>query len=281
MTWFSDDSITKAGDLAQLVGLRRQNFIVRLKADAELHTHRGVIYHNELIGIPWGSYFTSRNGSPFYILQPGLSDLLRTIPRTTQIMYPKDIGYILSYMGIGPGMTVLEAGTGSGALTIALAFATGEHGQVISYDKGQDCQALARKNLERVGLSDRVIFKNQDIEQGFSETNLPVVYLDVQHPYDYLHHVKAALKPGGFFGCIVPTANQVIRCLSALKREGFGFIEVCDIMLRFYKADFEHFRPTDRMVSHTGYLMFAALFIFLTSLLHFNLFRTKTELFYG
>jgi len=257
MTWQSAGMTAQAGDLVLIVGLRHKHFIFKLVPGQQLHTHRGVVEHNDLIGMSWGSQFTSHNGSPFFLLQPGMSDILRSLPRSTQILYPKDIGFFLVYMGVGPGKQVIEAGTGSGSMTVALAYAVGETGKVISYDINQQFQTVALKNLERLGLEQRVDLINKDIGEGFNQTGADILFLDVQHPYDYVLKVKSALKPGGFFGCIVPTSNKVILLLDALKKENFGFIEVCEIMLRFFKSDSEHFRPTDRMVAHTGYLVFA------------------------
>lgn len=257
MTWQSQNTVAQVGDLVEIVGLRHQHFIIKLKAGEELHTHRGVVKHDDLIGKPWGSQFFSHNGSPFYLLQPGLSDIIRSIPRSTQIMYPKDIGFMLVYMGIGPGRICVEAGTGSGSMTAALAFAIGDTGKVISYDINSDFQSIALKNLQRLGLDERVILKTRDIREGFDEKGVDVLFLDVQYPFDYVQQVKQTLKPGGFFGCIVPTTNKVILLLEALKNNHFGFIEVCEVLLRYYKSDAEHFRPTDRMVAHTGYLVFA------------------------
>lgn len=257
MSWNLHGAIAQAGDLAGLVGLNHKHFIVKLIPGAEFQTHRGVIQHDQIIGLPWGSKIKSHNNSPFIILQPSLADLLRQIKRNTQIIYPKDIGYILVRLGIGPGMNVLEAGTGSGALTTALAFAVGNEGRVFTYESREDMMNLARKNLEKVELQDRVEFKLHDIRQGFLETGVDAAFLDVQNPYDYMHHIRAALKPGGFFGTILPTSNQVIRLLEALRQEKFAFVDVCEIMMRFYKAESDHFRPTDRMVAHTGYLIFA------------------------
>jgi tRNA (adenine57-N1/adenine58-N1)-methyltransferase len=257
MTWQSKNAVAQEGDLAEIVGLRHQHFIIKLKSGEKLHTHRGIVSHDELIGKSWGSQFLSHNGNPFFLLQPGLSDIIRSIPRSTQIMYPKDIGFMLVYMGIGPGRICVEAGTGSGSMTAALAFAVGDTGKVISYEINPDFQSVALKNLQRLGLEDRVLLKTRDIRDGFDEKDVDILFLDVQFPYDYLQQVKQTLKPGGFFCSIVPTTNKVIMLLEALKRENFGFIEVCEILLRYYKSDAEHFRPTDRMVAHTGYLVFA------------------------
>jgi len=245
------------GDIAQLVTPRGKSFLVRLVPGERLETHRGILYHDDLIGKPWGSQIVSHLGRIFILLQPGLSDLLRETRRNTQIMYPKDIGFILVMMGIGPGKHVLEAGTGSGAFTTALAFAVGSQGRITTYDMRPQMLQLAQKNLERVGLSDRVIFKLRDISGGFDERGADALFLDLPNPYDYIPQVREALKPGGFFGCLLPTVNQVSRLIIALQRENFAFIEVCETFLRYYQADADKLRPTDRMVAHTGYLIFA------------------------
>ncbi|MCE9645294.1 MAG: tRNA (adenine-N1)-methyltransferase [Chloroflexi bacterium] len=250
-------SQARDGDLAQLVGLTHKHFIFTLKAGADFQSHRGVLKHDDLIGKPWGSQVYSHMGAPFFLLQPSIADLLNDLPRTTQILYPKDIGYILVMMGVAPGQRVMEAGTGSGSMTIALATAVGPDGQVISYEQKQDTQNLARKNLERVGLASRVDFKLRDIKMGFDETDADAFFLDVQNPYDYIPQVRAALKPGGFFATILPTFNQVEKTLNAMKLNKFAFVEVCEVLLRFYKSDPNRVRPTDRMVAHTGFLMFA------------------------
>jgi tRNA (adenine57-N1/adenine58-N1)-methyltransferase len=250
-------NIAKAGDIALIISAQNKRFLINLTTDTKLETHRGILYHNDLIGKSWGTKLLSHLGSPFLLLQPSLADILLDIRRNTQIMYPKEIGFILVTMGIGPGTHVLEAGTGSGSLTTALAFATGPQGRVISYEIRQEMQRLAQKNLERVGLADRVTFKLRDIGEGFDETGMDAVFLDVQNPQDYIPQARAALKQGGYFGSLLPTTNQVSLLLVSLKREGFGFIDVCEILLRYYKPVPDRLRPTDRMVAHTGFLIFA------------------------
>jgi len=250
-------SIARDGDLAQLVGLRHKHFIIRLQAGAKFESHRGILQHDDLIGKTWGTQVFSHNGSPFFLLQPSLSDLLIDLPRTTQILYPKDIGFILVTMGVGPGHTVMEAGSGSGSMTTALAYAVGDQGRVISYEVKPDNQNLARKNLTRFGLESRVDFKLRNIEQGLDETDVDSFFLDVPNPYDYTAQVRAALKPGGFLCCLIPTFNQVEKTLYSLRRERFAFINVCEILLRFYQPEPSKLRPTDRMVAHTGFLVFA------------------------
>ncbi len=247
----------QVGDLAQLIGLSHKHFIIRLSPGQQLQTHRGIIYHDDLIGRPWGSQVFSHIGRPFFLLQPSLSDIIRDLPRNTQIMYPKDIGFILLNMDIGPGKLVLEAGTGSGALTIALAHAVYPTGQVVTYEIRPEAMELAKKNLARLGLDNQVVFRLKDIADGFQEQNADALFLDLPNPEDYLQQVRAALKTGGFFGSILPTVNQVERLIAALREQHFAFIEVCEILLRYYKPAPGRLRPTDRMVAHTGYLIFA------------------------
>jgi tRNA (adenine57-N1/adenine58-N1)-methyltransferase len=252
-----DNTHAQIGDIAQLISAQNKRFIFRLTKDGKFETHRGFLNHNDLIGKPWGSRVHTHIGSPYVLLQPSLADILLETRRNTQIMYPKDIGFILVTMDIGPGKHVAEAGTGSGSFTTALAYMVGREGRVSSYESRPEFQYLAHKNLDRLGLADRVDFKLRDIADGFDEKNVDAVFLDLPNPQDYIKQAKQALKPGGYLGSILPTTNQVSLLLIELRRENFTFIEACEIILRYYKAHADRLRPTDRMVAHTGYLIFA------------------------
>lgn len=257
MSWNTQGTTAREGDLVELVGTNHKHFIITLKHGEEFQTHRGVLQHDDLIGLTWGSEIKSHMGSPFFMLQPSLVDLLKEIKRNTQIIYPKEIGYILLRLGIGEGSRVGESGTGSGALTTALAFAVGSTGKVYTYEQKPETMNLAIKNLRKVGLDQRVEFKLGNMEDGFSEADLDAVFLDMNNSYDYVRQVRQSLKPGGFFGAILPTTNQVCRMIESLRQERFAFIDILEISMRFYKAESDRFRPVDRMVAHTGFLVFA------------------------
>lgn len=254
------ERLVQPHDVALLISRDHKRFLIRLTPGEHLHTHRGIIAHDACIGGPWGREMLTHLNYPFLLLDPSTADLVQDIKRTTQIIFPKDIGYILVKMSIQPGTTVIEAGSGSGGLTLALARAAMPGGRVISYEIRPDMQNLARKNLERVGLLDRVEFKLSDIEQGFDETGVDAVFLDVPEPSRCLGVAAAALRSGGFFGTIVPTTNQIIRLLDRITAYPFGLIEVEELMLRGYKTVPERLRPLDRMIGHTGYLLFARKF---------------------
>ncbi len=247
----------RAGDLAMLVPEKGRPFIQRMEHGTELQTHRGSVHHNDLIGLPWGSQIETHLGAVFLVLEPTLRDLLLRIRRKSQIIFPKDIGYILLRLSAGSGATVIEAGTGSGALTTALAWAVGPEGKVISFDRREDMISLARENLERVGLEQRVDLRVHDILDGFQEVNAEALFLDLPKPHLYLEQAKAAMLSGAAFGAVLPTTNQVSELLLELQRRAFGLIDVCEISLRYYKPVPERLRPVDRMVAHTGYLIFA------------------------
>jgi tRNA (adenine57-N1/adenine58-N1)-methyltransferase len=252
-------SVTAEGDIVQLVGLSHKNHIFKLRAGTTLQTHRGVVKHDELIGIAWGSRVSSHIGRPFFLLQPSLPELLLQFKRRTQIMYPKDIGFLLLSLGVHPGSQVVEAGTGSAALTAAMAVSVGTEGHIFSYDNHIENQNMAIKNLRWLNVEDRVTLYHRDISEGFDQTEADVLFLDLARPEAYLHRVVTALRTGGSFGAILPTANQVSTLLDAMQPYPFAFVEVCETLLRYYKPVPERLRPADRMVAHTGYLILARL----------------------
>ena len=240
-----------------MIGPDAKRHLVRLRAGGRFHTHRGVIDHDDLIAKPLGREVLSHLNQPFTVLQPSIHDVLMNVKRASQIVYPKEIGLILLKLDIGTGKRVIEAGTGSGALTIALAHGVRPDGVVYSYEVRDDMLNLARHNLETAGLLDWVRLVHRDIAEGFTETDVDALFLDVREPWEYLGQACAALCDGGFFGALVPTTNQVSSLLADMPRHRLSSIEVLEILLRKYKPVASRLRPQDQMVGHTGFLIFA------------------------
>jgi len=250
-------AIFAEGEVVLVVLADRKRFLMRLQSGEIRHTHRGLIHHDDLIGDLPGRARATHLGCSYIALRPSLDEIIMSIKRISQIVYPKDSGFILMKLNVGSGSRVVECGTGSGALTIALAHAVRPAGRVYSYDRRDDMLCVAAKNLANAGFVEQVELKQRDIEEGFDERDVDALFLDVRTPWLYLSQVWEALTEGGFFGSIVPTANQVSELIAGLNEEPFGDISVCEILLRGYKTVPERLRPTDRMVAHTGYLIFA------------------------
>ena len=244
------------GDYVLLISSDGRSYLVEVK-DTYFHTHKDSLYLKNLVGKEYGDSVYGKNGVRFYITRPSLYDFLMKVERLTQIIYPKDIGYILLKLSVGPGKIVLECGGGSGALTTALAYMVGEEGKVISYEKEEKFQEIAKKNLKKIGLIHRVVFKNVEVKESFEEKEVDALFLDLKEPWTLVKAAWEALKGGNYLGILVPTTNQVSKCLVELEKYPFVDIEVIEILLRKYKINPERLRPEDRMVAHTGYLIFA------------------------
>lgn len=252
-----NSSDVQADDTVLLISQDGKRFYTRLRPGHRQHTHQGIIDHDGLIGQPLGRKVLSSTGHTYTVVEPSLAELMKEIKRKTQIIYPKEAGRIIFKLNIFAGRRIIEAGTGSGALTMALARFVAPTGRVFSYEAREEMLRNAQENLEKVGLVDVVEFKHRNISEGFDETGVDALFLDVREPWLYLSQAKTALKSSGFLGAIVPTTNQVAELLLALKRHDFGGLEVEENLLRTYKPIPDRLRPADVMVGHTGYLIFA------------------------
>lgn len=248
---------TDYGDRLLLLTSDQKRYLITLSPKNSLHTHLGIYRHVDLVDLPMGSIVKSHQGHESLIMEPSLGDLIKHIKRATQIIYPKDAAYLVHRMNLRAGSRVIEAGTGSGGLTIALAWAVAPTGRVYTYEAREDNYRQARNNLERVDLLSHVTMHQRSIDDGFEETNADALFLDVRNPGVFLPQVQVALHPGGFFASLVPTTNQVSQLLEALEVSAFADIGVEELLLRRYKPVPERLRPEDEMVAHTGYLVFA------------------------
>ncbi|CAN5158944.1 tRNA (adenine-N1)-methyltransferase [soil metagenome] len=249
-----------ADDNALLIDNKGRRYLVRLQAGNQFHYHHGIVEYNELIGAEPGISVESTMGGVLLVMRPRLSDFILKMPRGATVVYPKDIGPIAVYADIAPGMTVLEAGTGSGALTLALLRFVGSEGRVISVERREDHAAHARKSITR-WLGD--IPPNLDLRIGEIELELATVetdrlILDLPEPW-HVVPIAATHLPGGAILCsYLPTVPQIHTLTYALRASGrFGQIEVFETMHRTWTVEGRSVRPDHRMVGHTGFITIA------------------------
>jgi len=228
-----------------------------MEKEKSFHTHKGFIQLDELIGKEYGTCVTSSMGVEFVALKPILRDYIFKMLRKTQITYPKDIALIVMFSGAGPGSRIVEAGTGTGALTTALAFYVKPEGCVYSYEVRQEFIETASKNLERAGVSEYVELKNKDVTEGIDEQDVDAVILDLATPWLVIPHAYLALKGGGTIVSFSPTIDQVVKTVEALEENAFVAIETVECLMRRMQIIKGKTRPETLMTGHTGYITFA------------------------
>jgi len=251
-------SVISEGDLVLLRFDNRRRFIVKVVKGKRFETDKGYIELDKLIGLSYGSTVETNLGYKVLVLKPLIHDIIGSFERRTQIIYPKDLSFIVYLSGISSGSIVVEAGTGSGALTATLAHYVKPHGKVYTYEVRKDFLEVAKRNLAKAKLLDYVVFKNKDIGEGMDERNVDAVFLDLPDPWKYLNVAHEALKPSAPLVIFLPTIVQVEKTLMAV-REHKGFCEprVYEILLREYKSIPEELRPETWMIGHTGYIVFS------------------------
>jgi len=245
------------GDDILLYLNRNRTYLVNVEKGKSFHTHRGFIQLDQLIGKPYGTRIISNTSTEFVAFKPLLSDLIFKSQRKTQITYPKDIALITMFSGIGPGSYVVEAGTGTGALTTALAHYVKPDGRVYSYEIRPEFIQTAMKNLKRANLLDFVELKNKDITQGIDENEVDAVVLDLATPWLVVPHVYTALKGSGTVVSFSPTIDQVIKTVEALQQSNFVDIQTIECIMRRMQTERGKTRPETLMTGHTGYITFA------------------------
>lgn len=246
----------RMGDRVLLLGKDGKSYLVKLQ-EREFHTSKGVIDLREVIDKKSGDTIESHIGEEFTILRPSMADHLKKIKRVPQIMLPKDAAQIIAHTGIGPGARVVDAGTGSGALAIFLGNIVRPDGRVYSYEVREDFIKIARENIEKVGLSDVIEVKKQDIYEGIDESELDLVALDLPSPERVLPHAENSLKPGGYLSAFTPCVEHIQRLYEELPNHKFQNYETIECLVRNFQVSKECTRPSTRMIAHTGYLTFA------------------------
>jgi tRNA (adenine57-N1/adenine58-N1)-methyltransferase len=254
------DGAFRVGDRVQLTDPKGRHHTVVLTAGKEFHTHRGAISHDALIGAPEGSVVHSTANTGYLALRPLLADFVLSMPRGAQVIYPKDAAQIVGFGDIGPGMRVLEAGAGSGALSCSLLRAVGEHGTLTSYERREDFADVARGNVDAFFGEEPANWSLRlgDLDQHPAEETVDRVVLDMLEPWAVLPTVAAALRPGGVLVGYVATTTQLSTYVEAVRAQGVWTEPYAwETLLRPWHAEGLAVRPEHRMVAHTAFLVTA------------------------
>lgn len=254
----------RVGDRVQLTGPKGRLHTITLREGGELHTHHGVLRHEELVGLPDGSVVANSGGHEYLALRPLLRDFVMSMPRGAAIVYPKDAAQILAEADIFPGATVVEAGVGSGALSLWLLRAIGAAGRLVSFERREDFAAVARANVEtfvgEVPANWDVVVGDlaEELADAVAAASVDRVVLDMLAPWECIDAVADALTPGGVVVCYVATATQLSRVAEYIRGTGlFTEPDANETMVRGWHVEGLAVRPDHRMVAHTGFLVWA------------------------
>jgi tRNA (adenine57-N1/adenine58-N1)-methyltransferase len=244
-----------SGERVLLIDARGRRFLIRLEPGGVFHFHGGAVPHDLVLGSEEGTTIHSSTGAPLVCFRPRLADYILKMGRGAQVIYPKDVGPILVYADVFPGARVLEAGSGSGALTIALCRAVGAEGRVISYEMREEFHKVARRNAEEFfgKLPAWLELRLGDVREVTGET-FHRVMLDMPEPWEVLADVSTALLPGGVLCGYLPTTGQVQTLVEAMRAASFAEIQTFEVMLRTWHVEPRSVRPDHRMVAHTGFI---------------------------
>ncbi|HEV8676111.1 MAG TPA: tRNA (adenine-N1)-methyltransferase [Methylomirabilota bacterium] len=250
----------RAGESVLLIDERRgKRHLVILRSGQAFHTDRGYISHDTLIGAPDGTSVKSSLGTRYLALRPTLGEYVLEMPRGAQVIYPKDLAVICFFADVGTGQTVVEAGLGSGALTLALLRAVGPTGRVVSYEIREEFARRARRNVEaRLGPDVPLTVRPQDVYAGLEERDVDRVLLDLPEPWRLVEPAATALRAGGVFCAYLPTLPQAQRTHETLAAHAaFALVETFEALLRPWHIAGLSVRPVHRMVAHTGFITLA------------------------
>ena len=245
------------GSYVLLFHTPRKKWLARVTLEKKLHTHLGIIDISATIGLEYGSAVRTTEGKLIFLIEPTLHDFIMKSERRTQIVYPKDLGYIAARTGLKNGSKVLEIGTGSGALATFMAGIVKPEGHIYSYDVNPDFMEIARRNLEKAGMIEYVTMQQHDPHQGVEVREADVAVVDLGDPWTVLDQVHEALKGSGAFVAICPTMNQIEKTATELKKAGYADVDCVELLIRTMEAREGMTRPSMRMIGHTTYLVFA------------------------
>jgi tRNA (adenine57-N1/adenine58-N1)-methyltransferase len=246
----------RENDPVVLLDRKNREYLARLDKARSIAIRGGKIAIEDIVGRDEGSVVRSSVNEPFLVFRPTLPQLIPNLPRSAQVIYPKDIGPILLWADLFPGARVVEAGVGAGALSMALLRAVGKEGRLVSYELREDFAELAQKNVSRYfGPAPNWTIKLGDVAAELNETDIDRVTLDLPEPWQVIDRAWQALRPGGILLAYLPTVLQVKSLVDALREDRrFACIETSENLMRFWHFKGMSARPQHRMVAHTGFL---------------------------
>ena len=248
------------GEKVLLFDSKGRRYLVTLAAGGEFHTHSGPVAHDELIGAEEGVVVRSTHGARYTAVRPTLAETVLKMPRGAQVVYPKDLGPILILADVFPGARILEAGVGSGALSMTMLRAGAE---ITGYEVREEFATRAVANvasfLGQDVVDDRYHVEIRDIYEGIDGTGFDRIVLDLPEPWRVVKHGEVALHPGGILVSYLPTIMQVAQLREALDASAFGMAETLEVLHRTWHVEGQSVRPDHRMVAHTGFLTSARL----------------------
>ena len=251
--------IFQEGDHALVIDRRGRRYLAHLRSGAKFESHLGAFPHDDLIGAEPGSWMTTNRGHVLLAVTPTMSDFGLEMPRIATVSYPKDLGTILVYGDIFPGARVLEAGCGSGAMTMTLLRAIGEQGSLVSYDLRQDMIDRTRENITAmIPDTSNLTLKLGNVYEGIEEKELDRIVLDLPEPWRVVPHASESLLLGGIFVSFSPTVMQIHELTNALRiAHTFEMMETMEVLQRPWAVGARSVRPEHRMIAHTGFITIA------------------------
>ncbi len=252
----STGELLQEGDSVILFDRKDREYLKTLRAGEMISIRGGTIAANDLLGKPDGVSIRSSLKERFVVLRPTLERLIPNLPRKAQVIYPKDLGLILMWGDVYPGATVIEAGVGPGALTLALLRAVGPEGRVISFEIREEFARAAERNVARYyGAAPQWTLEIGDVSDGLQDCTADRIFLDLPEPWRQTDHAWRALRPGGVFLSYVPTVLQIKGFVDSLKEHGgFACIDTTETLVRHWHLKEMSVRPQHRMVAHTGFV---------------------------
>ena len=227
-----------------------------LKPGEEFQSDLGIVSAEVLDNADIGDEVKSHLDHTFKIVKPNINDFIDVMDRRCSILLKKDIGLVLAHTGLGAGSRVVDAGTGAGAIALNFGNVVGDKGEVFTYEIREDFTQVARKNIEKFGITN-IHVKNQDIKEGIDEDNIDLIFLDLPKPFEIFEEVMESLNVGGWLAVYAPYIDQAEISHRIAKKLGFYDIEIIEILERGLEVRTQGVRPKTRMVGHSGYLVFA------------------------